>query len=99
MSILGGAIGAGAIMAVIGHEMSLAREADRLEREIDIGEARARMREQMARERRLEDMRSITKTRLHGMMAQRGVYPIHGGRAAEAVYLNEMARMNRKGGY
>ena len=91
MSVLAGAVGAGAILALIGHEASLARKADKMEAERVMGEEESRLRERVAREDNLQEMRNITKARLHNMMMRRGMMPMHGGRGAGAVYLSEMA--------
>ena len=92
MSILAGAVGAGAILAILGHEASLAREADEMEEERVRGQYEALMRESEARGNRLQEMRGITRAGVHGAMMRRGVMPMHGGRGAGAVYLSEMAR-------
>lgn len=91
MSILAGAVGAGAILAIIGHEASLAREADKMEAERVMGQEESRLREHVAREDGLQEMRNVTKARLHSMMMRGGMMPMHGGRGAGAVYLSEMA--------
>ena len=95
MSILGGAIGAGVVLAAITHEMSLAREADALNEEIDRGEQRARIREHRAREINLREMRGVTDANMQGRMMREGIIPTVSGRAARAVYLQEMARGRR----
>lgn len=91
MSPLKGAVGAGAILALIAHESSLAREAERLEAQRQSGQEEAILRERLAREDRLRELRGITNARLHNLMMQRGVMPMHTGRGAGAVYLSEMA--------
>lgn len=98
MSILGGAIGAGVILAAIGHEMSLAREAEKLEAQIDAGEAAAMVRESVAREDRLRQMRDITDAQMQSRMLRAGMMPVR-GRAGRAVQLSELARAGRVRGY
>jgi len=95
MSILGGAIGAGVIMAAIGHEMSLAREADRINTERVSGEAAARIQERSAREEGLRDMRGITDANMQSRMMRRGIVGTVPGRAAKAMYMQELARSGR----
>lgn len=97
MSVLAGAVGAGLIMAAIGHEMSLKREAERINAEIDVGERRARVQESMAREDRLRAMRDISRIQAERRMMERGIVPMSRGRAADAIYASEMARDT--GGY
>lgn len=94
MSILGGAIGAGAIMAAIGHEMSLAREAESLNAQRESGEAAARMHEGMAREDRMRQMRDITDATMQSRLLRSGMMPMR-GRAARAVQLSELAGRGR----
>ena len=96
MSILEGAIGAGVVLAALTHEMSLARKAEKLEEEIAIGEMLAREKERNARRQALGDMREITDARMRSQMMQSGVTPLSSGRAARAVYLQEMSRRNRR---
>jgi hypothetical protein len=99
MSVLAGAIGAGVIMAAIGHEMSLAREADKLNEEREMGEQVARSRESMARESRLREMRDITDAQMQSRMMRAGMIPMR-GRAARAVQMQELSRAGRVyGGY
>ena len=91
MSPVTGAVGAGAILALIAHEASLAREADRMEAARQEGQEISLARERMAREDNLREMRAVTNARLHSMMMRRGVVPMQGGRGASSVYLSEMA--------
>lgn len=92
MSILGGAIGAGFVLAAIAHEMSLAREAERINEEIDAGEVRADIEERSARERNLREMRGITEATMRNRMMREGIMPTVSGRGAGAVYTQELAR-------
>ena len=95
MSMLGKAIGAGVIMAAIGHEMSLAREADKINAERITGEAEARYREQSARREGLQEMRGITDAQMQNQMMGAGVVQMGGGgRASRSVYMQELARRN-----
>lgn len=97
MSVLAGAVGAGAILAILSHEASLARKADKMEEERERGQQEAILRERAAREDRLGEMRGITKARLHAAMMRQGIVPMHGGRGAGAVYLSEAARNRTPG--
>lgn len=92
MSVLAGAIGAGAVLAAIAHEASLAREADRLEMERRQGTADAYAAERFARQQRLQEMRGISRAGLDTQLMERGVVPSVQGRSARAVYLQEAAR-------
>lgn len=100
MSALGGAIGAGVVLALIGHEMSLAREAEKLEENRIRGEILAREEESAARADRLEGMRGATEVRLRSRMMRAGLVPTLQGRSARAAYLSETAlRGSRRGRY
>lgn len=92
MSILGGAIGAGVIMAAIAHEMSLAREAEKINTNRMMGEEASRIRERSAREEGLRDMRGVTDAQMQSRMMRAGIVPTVSGRAAKATYLQEMSR-------
>lgn len=92
MSILTGAIGAGAVLAVIAHEASLARKADRIERQRRQGEADAYAAERYARQQRLRSMRNISRANIDTQLMDVGVVPSIRGRSAEQMYLQEAAR-------
>jgi hypothetical protein len=97
MSVLGGAIGAGAVLALIGHEMSLAREAEKLEEERIRGEILAQEHERLARVDRLENMRGATEARMQNRMMRAGIVPTMRGRSARAAYLSETALRSSPG--
>lgn len=94
MSIMEGAIGAGVVLAAIGHEMSLAHEAERINEERLMGEMAAKTRERMAREDRLRQMRDVTDAQMQSRMLGAGMMPMR-GRAARAVQLAELSRAGR----
>lgn len=98
MSILRGAMGAGIVMAAIGREMAMAREADRIEAELDVGAAMARQKEQAARSEGLRRMRDITDANMEMRMMGSGVMPMRRGRAAGAVYQQELGRRTQNVG-
>lgn len=95
MSVLGGAIGAGVVMAAIAHEMSLAREAEKIESERIMGEVDASERERRARRETLRNMRGVTDASMQSRMMRAGVVPTVRGRSARAVYMQQLARSRR----
>lgn len=95
MSILGGAIGAGVVLAAITHEMSLARKAEKINAEREMGEEVARLRERASREDNLQAMRDVTDANIRSRMMRAGMVPMARGRAGRAVELQELARSRR----
>jgi len=95
MSILEGAIGAGVVLAAITHEMSLARKAEKINAEREIGEEEALRREMLAREEGLQAMRDVTEANLRNRMMRTGMVPMARSRAGRAVELQELARSRR----